>query len=41
MLTSPTSKDIGAGRVVHGERIGATGMVVEFPKLFRTVERGT
>jgi hypothetical protein len=39
MLTNPTSKDIGAGRVGHEERIGATPMVVEFPKLFRTGER--
>jgi hypothetical protein len=39
MLAGPTSKDIGAGYVVHEERIGATLMVVEFPKLFRTGER--
>jgi hypothetical protein len=39
IVTNPTSNDFGAGCAVCEERIGATRMVVEFPKLFRTVER--
>jgi len=41
MSTDPTSNDFGAGGAVGEQRIDATRMVVEFPNLFRTVERGT